>query len=690
MSERAAKPWREPDCNREATASAGSLLVPRASAVNVRPAMHRIIVIALVLLTACGGGQTSGTTASGDGTSYAQLPRLRFNQLALELDLALFWAADEDGAVDPDEVRTLAFYSSAPAWTEDGRFTDEFRRAYASMVEAERAPAPSDERRRLLIEELRSVAPAVIETDLSALPAPHRAFGQHMLRVAELIDRLYARQVGMDALASQVSADDPLSQSIFRRNWGARCRGASTESNAACSPIEGAPRQPVDVYPASLQQGDDLCARVEGHASASELLTPFTVVREQAGQLTAVPYTEAYRDLMQPIAEELRAAADAMTDPAEDALRAYIRAAAQAFTDNQWDPANEAWAAMNARNSRWYVRVGPDEVYWDPCSHKAGFHLTLALIDSGSLAWQDRLTPLQQQMEQAIAALSEAYEPRDVAFHMPDFIQIVVNAGDDRDAFGATIGQSLPNWGPVAEEGRGRTVAMSNLYTDDDSRRIRREQAASLLSAETMAVFTGDPEAGLLSTILHEATHNLGPSHEYRYRGQTDSEAFGGGLASMMEELKAQSGALFYLGMLREAGVITEAQQREAYLDSFVWALGHISRGMYTPSGQRKAYSQLAAVQVGFLMDRGVLRWDPEAPAANGADTGAFTVDFAAFPAAANELMTLVVGIKATNDRAAAEALAARYVDGETVPQAVIVERYLRFPRTSFVYSVQP
>jgi hypothetical protein len=653
--------------------------------------MNRLIVIALVLLTACGGGQTSGTTADGDGTSYQQLERLRFNQLALELNLPLFWAADadEDGAVDPDEVRTLAFYPSAPSWTEGGRFSEEFQRAYAAMVDAERAPAPSDERRRLLVEELRSVAPAVIETDLGELPAPHRAFGQHMLRVAELIDRIYARQIGMDALASQVSAEDPLSQSIFRRNWGARCRGASTESNAVCSPIDGAPRQPVDVYPQSLQQGDDLCARVEGHASATELLTPFTVVREQGGELAAVPYTEAYRDLMQPIAAELRAAADAMTDPAEEALRAYIRAAAQAFTDNQWDPANEAWAAMNARNSRWYVRVGPDEVYWDPCSHKAGFHLTLALIDRSSLEWQDRLTPLQQRMEQSLAALAEEYEPRDVAFHMPDFIQIIVNAGDDRDAFGATIGQSLPNWGPVAEEGRGRTVAMSNLYTDDDSRRIRREQAASLLSAETMAVFTGDPEAGLLSTILHEATHNLGPAHEYRYQGQTGSEAFGGGLASMMEELKAQSGALYYLGMLREAGVITEEQQREAYLDSFVWALGHISRGMYTPTGQRKAYSQLAAVQVGFLMDRGVLRWDPEAPAANGTDTGAFSLDFAAFPAAANELMQTVVRIKATNDRAAAEALAARYVDGETVPQATVVERYLRFPRTSFVYSVR-
>lgn len=662
----------------------------RAELSTCRPDMNarRLITAALFLLAACGG--PNGSSHPESEGEYGQLPRLRFNQLAMQLDLPLFWAADsdEDGAVDPDEVRTLLFHRSAPSWAEGGRFTPDFERAYAAMLEAARAPAPEDPRKRLVIAELSSAAPTLLETNLGELPAPHQAFARHMLEVAQLIDRLYARQVGMEALAERVSADDAASQSLFRRNWGPGCRGSSTESDPQCSAIDGAPDQTVDVYPASLQSGDDACQRIESLPNASELLTPFTVVREREGQLVAVPYSEAYADLMQPIAAELRAAADAMTDPEEDALRTYLRAAAQAFTDNRWEPADEAWAAMNARNSRWYVRVGPDEVYWDPCAHKAGFHLTLALIDRGSLAWQDRLTPHRTRMEQALGELVDEYEPRDVSFHLPDFIEIVVNAGDDRDAFGATIGQSLPNWGPVSDEGRGRTVAMTNLYTDEDSRRIRRDQAASLLTAETMQVFTGNPEAGLISTILHEATHNLGPSHDYRFQGQTDTEAFGGGLSSMLEELKAQTGALFYLDLLREAGVFTEAQVRESYLDSVVWAFGHISRGMYTPSGQRKAYSQLAAVQIGFLMDRGVVRWDPEATAANGTDRGAFSVDFEAFPAAARELMEIVVRIKAINDRARAEELAARYVDGDIIPQAIIAERYQRFARTSFVYAV--
>ena len=100
-----------------------------------------------------------------------------------------------------------------------------------------------------------------------------------------------------------------------------------------------------------------------------------------------------------------------------------------------------------------------DEVYYEPCALKAGFHVSFARINPGSVEWRDRLAPLKDKMEQALAKLAgKPYKARKVGFRLPDFIDIVVNAGDDRDAIGATIGQSLPNWGPVATEGRGRTV----------------------------------------------------------------------------------------------------------------------------------------------------------------------------------------------------------------------------------------
>ncbi len=655
--------------------------------------MKRFLVLALVV--ACGPSGSSGIdqTTTPNGPPPA-MERLRFNQLAVRLNLPIFWEADrnDNGQPDADEMRTLAFYPQAPAWVgADGAPTPAFTAARDAILAASTEPPTSDERQRLVRLELETTAPTLLHTDLSTLPPAHRAFAQKMLVVGGLMDRLYARQVGMTALEDQV-ADDAASRSLFRRNWGSDCLGPHTENEAACSAIEGHPAQPVDVYPAALQT-DGFCGRLTSQPNAAELSTPFTVVRagEGEGALRAVPYTEAYPEMAE-VASALREAVAAIqADPEEAALVAYLEAAAQAFTTNQWEPADEAWAAMNARNSKWYVRVAPDEVYWDPCALKAGFHMTFARIDTGSLVWQDRLTPIQGDMENSLAALApDVYEAREVAFHMPDFIAIVSNHGDDRDPFGATIGQSLPNWGPVAIQGRGRTVAMTNLYTDTDSLARGQQTAASLLSPETMALYTSSPEAGLMSTILHEATHNLGPANEYKVNDRNDTEIFGGGMASMLEELKAQSGALFFVELLRERGILTEQAAHETYLDSMVWTFGHVSRGMYTASGNRKAYSQLAAIQLGWLMENGVVEWDPEAQAANGEDRGAFTIHFDQFAAKAAELMAIVVRIKAAGDKPAADALAARYVDGDVVPMQTITERHLRQPRGSFVFSIDP
>jgi hypothetical protein len=402
----------------------------------------------------------------------------------------------------------------------------------------------------------------------------------------------------------------------------------------------------------------------------------------------AVPYSEAYKDQMTEIASELEEAANALPD--EKALVAYLRAAASSFRTNDWKPADEAWAAMTVDNSKWYVRVGPDEVYSDPCAHKAMFHLTLARINQGSKEWQGKLVPVQQDMEAAIAAHAGApYKARKVTFHLPDFIDIVINAGDDRNPLGATIGESLPNWGPVANEGRGRTVAMVNLYLDPDSIAARRAQAESVLDKASMASYTGKQDAQLLTTILHEATHNLGPAHEYQVGGKTDEQVFGGPIAAVLEELKAQTGALYLLEFLRSKGVVPDDLARAAYADAIVWAFGHISQGMYTGTKTRKTYGNVAAIQIGYLIDHGALTWDPQAQAANGRDQGALVIHPDKLVAACDDMMKTVAGIKARGDVKGAQELFAKYVDSSAVvPHAIIAERFLRFPKASFVYSV--
>lgn len=644
--------------------------------------------------------------------------RDKFNRAAARLNLPLFWKSDANGngMVDEDELAHLLFYPEGGRNYEasGGALNHAALRRDIALAESwmdapafpEGLSADELKRRQLVVKELDQSQPILVYDDfhLHSTEAV-REFFEAMLDAAANVDALYAMQTGMAELAADVPAQDPSSQSLFRRNWGPRCLSPLTEHDPDCHAIPSKKPLKVGLYPKDMQDKDAaFCKAIESDPALSG---PFTVVRETRGEdgkatLSAVPYNEAWPNRMEQAAKWLEEAAralgkmkgaealkkDGISD--ETPLQNYLNAAAKAFRTNDWTPADEAWAAMNDANSRWYVRVGPDEVYWEPCSLKAGFHMTFALISPAGLSWKQKLTPRRQQMEEEMAAMAGApYAARQVSFQLPDFINIVFNAGDDRDPMGATIGQSLPNWGPVANEGRGRTVAMSNLYTDPDSLRNRRDGAASLFDAETMKSYTDSSEPGLLSTILHEASHNLGPAHEYKVDGKVDNEVFGGALASTAEELKAQTAALWYIEMLLREKVITEAEAREDYVDAITWAFGHISRGMFDGSGRPKHYSQLAAIQVGFLLSEGAMTFDPEAMASNGRDKGAFTIHFDKMPAAVAKLMKIVAGLKARGDRAAMEALVARHVTGDSVPQALVTERMLRYPKASFVYSVE-
>lgn len=663
-----------------------------------RPVRSLLLVAFVVCtLTACGRESGEQTRAP-----YAALERADFNRRAAELFLPLFWRedADGDGNVDPNEIEILNGYgrSDRAIWfDESGRLSGEFRNAYNAMRQP--SPAPSDPaeqtRRQRVLEELAQGRPTLVLTDLTQVSEGEKTFVRHVLAVAELIERLYARQRGVFGMQADIPADDTASQMLFYRNQSPFCEAPRTQNVPECSALPEKPERIVGLYPAEIQKEQNFCAMLQKQPNAAELMGHFSVVvadEDRAGRFRAVPYPEAYPQEMDAIARELELAAKALGED-EAALKRYLTAAAASFRSNDWQPADEAWVAMNAHNSKWYVRIAPDEVYYDPCAWKAGFALQLARINPDSIQWQEKLDPLKRDMENTLAAMAGApYKARDVQFKIPDFIDVVLNAGDARPAHGAIIGQSLPNWGPVAEKG-GRTTAMTNLYTDVDSQKTQAELMSSMFCKNTNALATTTAHEGLVNTVLHEAAHNLGPSHEYAVKGKQDDVIFGGPLASTLEELKAQTSAMYLANWLAGKGIFTDDEVRKIQVRNIAWAFGHISRGMYAASGSPNNYSHLAAMQVGSFVKAGALTWLADQPAANGTDQGCIEIDFDALPGAIESFETTVLQIKAKGDRKRAEQLKAEFVDAKDDDFAklreTIAERWLRAPRASFVYSVR-
>ena len=641
--------------------------------------------------------QAAPPTASDNG-DFGRVPRLDFNRLAVEHNLPFFWRSDSnaDGTLQPNElVVTWSHTAHTRAEFVDAgqRFTPAFSALYEQLSRPDVVDgfSPEELERRAAVRlELAQGRTTLVESDFSKRPPAEKKLVAHVLRVAVSIEQIYAKQKGSWGLEAKLDASDPASAALFFRNQGPECAAPKTERDPDCHALPLAQKPVSGLYPAEIQSDPKFCESLAKQKNKAQLLDHFAIVvkGEAAGTFEAVPYSKAYPSEMATIAAELDAAATDL-GAEEAALKTYLSAAAQSFRDNDWERANRAWVQMGTDNSKYYLRVGPDEVYYEPCAWKAGFALAFARINPDSVEWRKRLEPIKQELEDDLARLAgKPYRARSVGFKLPDFIDIVLNAGDNRPPIGATVGQSLPNWGPVAETG-GRTVTMTNLYTDDDSQKAMMDKMSSLYCASSMKL--ADPKPSVMGIVLHEAAHNLGPAHDYPVNGKVDTAIFGGPLAATFEELKAQTAALYLPATLVERHLISQLEADTSHLQEVAWTFGQIGQGMYDPQGKPKNYAQLAAIQLGSLTTGGAVEWKPNEPAANATDRGCYEVHLDKWNASVSALAKQVLQIKARGDKASAEALKKRWVDDEgsfKAQRALIADRWLRSPKSSFVYSI--
>jgi len=654
------------------------------------------------LLATCALLLAVASAAAGDppgAPKFNRIDRLAFNRRAVELNQPLFWRGDTNGngALDPDELVVTWTYTPLPrAELVNGKneFTPKFRTIYERMLRLDDAGSlgPAEKKRRDAVRvELSQGRPTLLESDFSTATDAEKALVTHLLGAAATIERLYARQRGTAGLQAKIPPDDAASAAMFFRNQGPFCKATKTEKDPECRALPEPVTPVFGIYPGEIQKDKSFCALLKKQKNAERLTDHFGIVVRGDAQNAFLPmkYSEAYRDDMEAVARELEAASFQLASD-EGPLRTYLDAAAKAFRDDDWEQADEAWVAMSGGHSKYYVRVAPDEVYFEPCAWKAGFALTFARINAASLEWQRRIEPLKQRLEDEFARLAgKPYRPRQVRFNLPDFIDIVLTAGDTRPALGGYGGQSLPNWGRVAERG-GRTMVVSNPR-DPDGLKAWTERMGSLLCRGSMGSVSTDPRFDMIGAVLHEAAHNLGPAREYKVRGRVDQAVFGGPLAVMLEELKADTAAFYFPPELVRRTLITQSEAELVQTWNVGSAFASVARGMYDAEGRPNTYSHLASIELGALQRAGALEWKGTETAGNAADRGCFELHWDKWQAAVAELMTRVLRIKSRGDRLGAERLKKEWVDDDndwTRVRAVIAERWLRVPMGAVVYSV--
>ncbi len=568
------------------------------------------------------------------------MPPLAFNATATTIlgEGALQWqpTVKNPTALDPAELSGQQVATYVQGNSGSAVFTPQFAGAYQRMAEAYR--------RQAVAKELTTTYMVPVEIDVperlqqlgaTASELPHYVAGLRTLEhVAWLMHRVWQAQIGYDpATASKdCTAEDRDLTQRYGHPWGLADQGPFCVADPGFPPKGNGV---VDAGLATFDFGDDLGKDLTG------LGNPFTVIAVgSAGQPELVPYAVRFREWLEPAAAQLRTAADHLAQiPREAAAAAYLRALAEDFGKTDLFPyqtSDAAWRAHGTSASLLFLRFGPDETYDDGVGDsrevKALFHARIGLRSRAASVLAEKYMPVLQEWEHTCTALigdSAHYVAQTIDLHTPEMVEVIFETGDDIGGpQGTGIGQTLPNWGGA--DGTGNTERRGLLYVNKSAlaykEDLMRQYVLPLFDESHHDEFRGNGIV-LDSTVRHEAVHNIGPKEGLRKPG-TGSNYKGllGEWGQMFEELKAQTGSLFFAlhefskarsawrrGELDGAAFReVESWYRASILSDLVWAIRQVQRG--TRKGcydeESTTYPKLAGIQLGFLTRYGGLHYD--------------------------------------------------------------------------------
>lgn len=584
-----------------------------------------------------------------------------FNQFAeLEkLPFSIVAKLEKSDVLNPSHLR-FDTSEARNMYVVEGNFSEKFKEVYTRFVQMKRRVSVANS--------LAEGRPVDIITDVSNYPANEKKMLSILLVAAKKIELLFMKQMGTHKYIEEIEKNkeqDPLSHKLFWRNQTPIALTPKTQSDTFANAHPAFPKPRVDVYPLDVNLDDAFCKQIE---TDDVLKNPFSaVVRDAQGKLISLPYHLFYPAEMEEISRLLAQAAAAIAENKDEkALCAYLKEASRSFLDSNWDAADLKWVALNMGTSKYALRVAPDETYWDPANLKAGFEFWLGRVNDGAASFAKKIAPYFQEMENHLHELIPVYQPRTVPFECPDFVDMMFVAGDHRSNTGAVVGQKLPN-------GQGKPTkltVMTNYYLDPQSLKESKEKAKEIFVEGIARDYEFNAWSSATGTLLHEVTHGLGP------RG--DEKKLGGQNTQIMEELKAQTGALYWIGWLRQKNLVSADEVNKLYLDAINWCFGHISRGMVDGQGHPKTYSQLAAIQIRHFMKTGAMT----------VENGLFNIHYNMLPAAVTDLFKMVLTIQIESNVGLADALRNDIVEGgvgnKVIRAQEVKQLFGKFPKVSF------
>lgn len=425
-------------------------------------------------------------------------------------------------------------------------------------------------------------APTEVKADLSRLSEGDRKALDKIIEAARHIDAIYLRQVwrGNPDLLRQLEADrTPAGRArlhYFRINYGPWSR---LDGNRPF--IEGVPPKPPHAafYPndMSKEEFQAWVATLKGE-DALNASGYFHVIRRGAdGKLKAIPYSEEYREFLEPAANLLREAASLTTN---ESLRKFLTLRAAAFLSNDYYASDVAWMELDAPLE---VTIGPYEVYEDELFNaKASFEAYVTIRDDAGSEKLARFSRYLQEIENRLPMEARHRNPQLGEAAPIRVVLEVYGAGEGRRGV-QTAAFNLPNDERVIKQKGSKRVMLKNVQEAKFNSILTPIARAVLNPSELGAVSF---EAFFTHILAHELMHGLGP-HNIRVAGrETTVRKELKELYSAIEEAKADSAGLFALQHLIDRGVVEKALEAPLYTTFLASMFRSVRFGVHEAHGK--------------------------------------------------------------------------------------------------------
>jgi hypothetical protein len=404
------------------------------------------------------------------------------------------------------------------------------------------------------------------------------------------------------------------------------------------------------VYPADLTK-EALDAYLAAHPDEKEALTsPYTVVHREGDRLIAVPYSVEYGEWLEPAAKLLEKAA-ARTSNAS--LRRFLTLRAKAFRTNDYYESEMAW--MDVSGTPIEVVIGPYEVYVDNLyAQKTAFESYVTVADPKRSAALVRYKALLPDMERNLP-VDAKYKNANRPFSSPILVTDEVYGGGEAGPGIQTIAFNLPNDERVRAAKGAKKVILANVL-GAKYERIVAPLAGLVFVPEQARSVTKDYMTQ--ETLFHELSHSLGPGILNLAGRETTVNAELKDQYSAIEESKADVMGAWAILYLMHRGELPLAERDQLLASYMADVFRHLR------FGTADAHGRGAAMQYGFLRERGGIAWDGKARR--------FRLDYDKLEAGMTALVAELVRIEGDGDYAGAKAFLDRYGRLDPDAQAVI------------------